>query len=221
MQSGIYKITSPNGKIYIGQSKNIKNRIKYYSTYNCKGQIKIYLSLIKYGFENHKFEIVELCEEIKLNELESFYINKFDTFDTLHGLNLTSGGDVVKCSKETSLKRSNSLKGRVFTQEWKDKIGEKSKGRMIGFKHSEETKRKLKLVYHPKGRIPKNKGICMSLEDKKIRHRLNNVVYRINLKLINYGIDKLSIKPNTSVEDIKQLICSYKEKIKIFQQNRT
>ena len=34
---GIYKITNPSGKIYIGQSINIENRKKIYSKSICKG----------------------------------------------------------------------------------------------------------------------------------------------------------------------------------------
>ena len=38
---GIYKITSPSGKIYIGQSINIKSRWKYYEKLRCNKQFKI------------------------------------------------------------------------------------------------------------------------------------------------------------------------------------
>ena len=37
----IYSITSPNGKIYIGQTWNFKKRIKYYKSYSCTNQIKL------------------------------------------------------------------------------------------------------------------------------------------------------------------------------------
>ena len=37
---GIYKITSPSNKIYIGQSININNRIVHYRNYICKDQRK-------------------------------------------------------------------------------------------------------------------------------------------------------------------------------------
>ena len=37
---GIYKITSPTGKIYIGQSANIKSRITNYKNARCKCQQK-------------------------------------------------------------------------------------------------------------------------------------------------------------------------------------
>jgi group I intron endonuclease len=60
---GIYKITSPSGKIYIGQSTNIENRFNSYRILDCKKQIKLYNSLKKYGWDNHIKEIVEECTE--------------------------------------------------------------------------------------------------------------------------------------------------------------
>jgi len=33
---GIYKITSPSNKVYIGQSINIEKRFKSYKRYDCK-----------------------------------------------------------------------------------------------------------------------------------------------------------------------------------------
>ena len=46
---GIYKITSPTKKIYIGQSINIEYRIESYKKLiRCKKQIKLYNSLKKY-----------------------------------------------------------------------------------------------------------------------------------------------------------------------------
>lgn len=42
---GIYKITSPLGKVYIGQSHDINNRFKYYFSMRCSGQKHLYNSL--------------------------------------------------------------------------------------------------------------------------------------------------------------------------------
>ena len=64
---GIYKITSPNNRIYIGQSRNIKRLLYRYSRLECKEQPILYRSLLKYGIENHIFEIIEECELDKLN----------------------------------------------------------------------------------------------------------------------------------------------------------
>jgi group I intron endonuclease len=180
---GIYKITSPSGKIYIGQSVNVFKRKRYYETENCSGQRKLYASIKKYGFANHKFEIICECDRDELNDREFYYISLYQTWNTPLGLNLQSGGDVIKESDETRLKRSKSLKGRVFSQEWKDKIGLKSKGRMIGFKHSEETRIKLRRKRakwknpHPK------KGTGISKEEAKLRHRESNKKYRLKIKL--------------------------------------
>jgi hypothetical protein len=57
----VYMITSPTGRIYIGSTKNIQNRIKSYRTLNCKNQVKLYNSLLKYGWENHIFEVIMEC----------------------------------------------------------------------------------------------------------------------------------------------------------------
>ena len=67
---GIYKITSPSGKIYIRQSVCIKSRWASYRVLNCKGQPKLYRSLNKHGVKNHVFEVIEECKIIELNERE-------------------------------------------------------------------------------------------------------------------------------------------------------
>jgi len=46
--SGIYKITSPTGKIYVGEAKDLRIRCEYYLTPNrIKKQRAIYNSIIK------------------------------------------------------------------------------------------------------------------------------------------------------------------------------
>ena len=123
---GIYKIVSPSGKIYIGQSVNIKQRISFYKNYKCEKQRKLYSSLKKYGWDNHKFEILCLCEISKLNNLEKHYINLYKTFDTVHGLNLMSGGDGCRHSKETILK----FKNRIVSDKTKKILSESRKGKV-------------------------------------------------------------------------------------------
>lgn len=106
---GIYKITNPSGKIYIGKTSDYKKRLKYYYKLNCKQQVKIYNSLKKHGPENHIFEIIEECSIEQLNEREIYWINEFKSVET--GLNLTYGGDGGNLSKESKeLKRLNSMK---------------------------------------------------------------------------------------------------------------
>jgi group I intron endonuclease len=74
---GIYKITSPTNKVYIGQSINIERRHKEYFYKQCKQQPQLYNSLNKYGFNSHNIEILEECILEKLNERENFYKSQF------------------------------------------------------------------------------------------------------------------------------------------------
>jgi group I intron endonuclease len=70
---GIYKITSPSGKIYIGQSTNIPEREKHYKKKKCIKQPKIFNSLNKHGWDKHIFEIIEECHIDKLDEREIYW----------------------------------------------------------------------------------------------------------------------------------------------------
>lgn len=98
---GIYKITNPNGKIYIGQSINIHKRWLSYKGIRCKTQIKLLNSLKKYGVDNHKFEILQECLPEELNKLEKYYVDLYQTFNCDNGLNLKDGGgNYVKLSDE-------------------------------------------------------------------------------------------------------------------------
>jgi len=123
---GIYKITSPSKKIYIGQSGDIRKRFTYYKALSCKGQTCLYHSFLKYGVDKHKFEIIHVCDPFQLNELEKYYVDLFQCFNQKYGLNLRDGG---------------GSSGR-HSDETRTKIGLKSKGR----KHSEETKHKIMLA---------------------------------------------------------------------------
>jgi group I intron endonuclease len=70
---GIYKIISPTNKPYIGQSINIKKRFGQYKRFDCKNQNKLYNSLVKYGWDAHKKDILEECSIEQLNERETYW----------------------------------------------------------------------------------------------------------------------------------------------------
>lgn len=110
----IYKITSPTGRIYIGQSRNYENRIIAYKKLRCLKQRRLYHSLKKHGVENHIFEIIHLCKEEELNYWENYYIKLFDTFNTNNGLNLKEGGLNEKISEESKKRISESKKNKNF-----------------------------------------------------------------------------------------------------------
>jgi group I intron endonuclease len=158
---GIYKITSPSNKVYIGQSVNILNRKASYKRQDCKKQAKLYMSLLKYGFDKHSFDILCLCDKSELNEKEKSYILEYDSF--LNGLNLTSGGescnvrsDETRMKMSLAQKRNTKSKGHKHTEESKKLMSENRKGKVIsetgrknmslvqiGKKMSDETKQKI------------------------------------------------------------------------------
>lgn len=95
---GIYKIENlVNGKVYIGQSINILARWsdhKYKLENNLHENSYLQNSWNKYGAENFKFQIVELCSKDNLNTKECEWIKKYDSFK--NGYNLTGGGSGVR-----------------------------------------------------------------------------------------------------------------------------
>jgi len=109
---GIYKITSPSGRIYIGQSSNLKYRLRDYYKLRSKSkkQIILYNSFLKYGVENHQFDIIEYCSIDELNCSERFWQDEFDVLNG--GLNciLTSCEDKkAQMSEETKKKISIAI----------------------------------------------------------------------------------------------------------------
>lgn len=132
--SGIYKITSPSGRVYIGQAIDIELRLYIaYKQVNCKQQQLIYNSIIKHGKENHLFEIIHIVSNIEiakdelikvLNGLEESYIIEFKSFvdDCENGLNLSRGGHNKSHSIQSKKKISEANKGKIVKPETREKI---------------------------------------------------------------------------------------------------
>jgi len=110
---GIYKITNPHGEVYIGQSINIERRFQEYKKLRCREQRLIFESLAKYGWLNHKFEILEKCDN--LNEREQYWINKFDS--NINGLNQIGVNNRINFVYPTSAKISKS---KTMKNLWKE-----------------------------------------------------------------------------------------------------
>ena len=163
MSIGIYKITSPKGKIYIGQSVNIELRLKKYKNSGAIQQPKLNHSFNKYGFSSHVVEIIEICRESDLNDRECFYIKKFDTFQTDIGMNCRSGGSFGRHSeysnelnrqahlgrkhKPETLKRYRELSDKKKGVKRDPEIGNKISAKKIGVKFSDMHKENLKASF--------------------------------------------------------------------------
>lgn len=124
--SGIYKITCiKTNKSYIGQAINIRKRIMRHRSISLskeKLDLKFYKAIRKYGLDNFIVEILiklniksKLKLKEKLNELEIFFINKYNSYN--HGYNSTPGGDSgrlgYKHNKNTIDKMRKSAKNRI------------------------------------------------------------------------------------------------------------
>ena len=150
--TGIYKIENLiNRKVYIGKSKDVDLRIKQHLEKLILNKHKnkhLQNAWNKYSEENFKFEIIEECDENKLNEREIYWIAIFKN----NSYNLTSGGDGGDTfskrdfiSKEiTRSKLSNTQKNRLkkgISNETRLKMASSKFGNTwnIGRKHTQES----------------------------------------------------------------------------------
>lgn len=127
-----------NGKRYVGQTKDFSKRE---SAWKCIkwGYANQLLTedRNKYGLDNFKTEILEECDDSKLDELERYYIEKFNTIFP-NGYNDNEGGSIsFHHSEKTKRKIGESGKGKhldrkgiKLTDEHKQKISKSLKGKI-------------------------------------------------------------------------------------------
>lgn len=115
---GIYKITNPKGKVYIGQTIDYARRLRHYKLLKCQEQPRVYNSLVKYGVESHKFQLIKECSKDELTKWERHFQEMYNSVG-INGLNCIlvatddfSGGH----SEESKKKISDKLKGRKANQ---------------------------------------------------------------------------------------------------------
>jgi group I intron endonuclease len=131
--SGIYKITNlVNNKIYIGQSRHVKQRITGHFNKlkrNCHNNIYLQRSFNKYGIDNFKFEILCYCDISELSKNESFYIKQYASFNRKIGYNLTedSHTHIIKTRKLIGFKnREILLKNNIIKKQNARKVNQYS-----------------------------------------------------------------------------------------------
>lgn len=185
----IYRLTNKiNGKMYHGQTtkEDINKRWSEYKGIRCYNQPKLYRALKKHGPENFLFEVINTSpqNQQQLDNLETFYIRKYDSMNNGYNCNEGGAGRGHVC-EETKRKLSISNKGennpnfgQPMSEEQKRKISEAKKGSknaMFGKPSarrgcvlSEETKRKMSESIKRKLADPKYKlGKVVSEETKR------------------------------------------------------
>ena len=152
----IYKITNPNGKVYIGKSSNWINRYSNYKYFKTAKQVHkqriLYSSLLKYGFKSHKVEVIErftsdsnYCSGKEMFWIKS-YMSNVCKYPEMNGMNLTDGGEGNlgwKRPRHSVEEIREKNKGKKRSQEFKDNMSQKMKGnkncfgRILSEKHKE------------------------------------------------------------------------------------
>jgi group I intron endonuclease len=211
-----------NGKKYVGQSVNLKKRIKDHERNYIKKRFEetlcgesyaLWGAIKKYGRENFKVSILEICTTDVIDEREIYWISFLKSHVTQNGYNIQFGGGNtnrgITFSKEHRLKISVATKGnknpffgKTVSPENRKIISEANKGKVL----SEEHKLKLlkSVLGKKKSKSHKNK-ISKALSGKKRKNstsvyigvvkKLNSWVSQIHLnkKQIHIGSSKTEI----------------------------
>jgi group I intron endonuclease len=217
---GIYKITSPSGKVYIGQTTNFIKRKNYYKNGAKPYQIRIHNSLQKYGYDAHSIVLIEQCSVDNLNEIERYWQDFYDVIGK-NGLNcrLTATNDKSGFLSESSKNKLSIAKKKVVIDgKWREKFAYDWSGK----NHSEETKRKMsesakgkKKTAEHISKLPQNQKGYKSKprsEEFKLNQKLYNgkskIVYQYdkNDNLINQFISAAEAKRQTGVKTINSVV---------------
>jgi group I intron endonuclease len=158
-EPGIYIITNLiNGKVYVGESMNIKHRIYEYTNNVFNRPIKY--GIRKHGLDNFDIQVEYLPYFTKedLLLLEEELIKRFDSRNKNKGYNI--------CVKGTD----NT--GRVLTQEHKDKIGDGNRNKIV----SQETKDRMSAY---QSNMPDSHKQLISEGKKKKKHKHSEATKKI------------------------------------------
>ena len=150
--SAIYKWENTiNGKVYIGQSRDIYVRFKVYK----RGIFNDYMAraINKYGLEAFNIEIIERDIPFdKLNEREQYWMDYYQSYKKEFGYNICpEAGSIrgLKYCEEVQQKKSHALTGRRgaetsffghhHTPEARQRISETHKGVPTGRQYQRAT----------------------------------------------------------------------------------
>lgn len=226
----VYKHVAPNGKVYIGITRqDVKRRWgKNGERYKC--QEKFYNAIQKYGWENIKHIILYKnlnFEDACKKEME--LIAKYKSNTKTYGYNVDNGGRCQETfSEETKKKISEARKGKKHTLETRKKISMALKGKKrteehrqhlsqslkgiqtrLGAKLSEETKRKISEAHKEyykrvNGEVYwKGKHHTQEAKEKIRQSHLGKQNKKLYKKIIQKDIDGKIIKEYESIIQAK------------------
>lgn len=140
----IYKITSPSGKVYIGQTWDLGHR---YRAGISKNQLLLFRSYEKHGEAAHQCEIImqfdATATQQDLDEWEIYYMKKHQ-LEGVELLNIRDGGSRGKAGESTKIKISeNKRQWHLDNPERSKKVVTAASLANTGSKRSGETKNKI------------------------------------------------------------------------------
>lgn len=142
---GVYQIRNRvNGKLYIGSSANLKDRLKDhlgYLTRNKHSNPKLQHSFNKYGVDNFIFEIIEFCKKDEQFILEQYWIDYFIGENCFNINPVASNppnckGKKFIRSKEHCKHLSDALKIKCQDPEFRKKMSEVRMGKHTGLENA-------------------------------------------------------------------------------------
>lgn len=127
MTVGIYKLTNlSNGKIYIGQSVNVEDRI-YKHKMALKGNYHkndhLQKAWNKYGEDSFLFELIKSCKIRYLDRFEKLYIRIHKSMNVKYGYNNDTGGNLNKTLAPQTIEKLSAPRASVAganNPSWKD-----------------------------------------------------------------------------------------------------
>lgn len=178
----IYKLTSPSGKKYIGQTKNLKARLRGHRWPSKKNNLLIAQEVKLFGFKLFEVEVLWYCEDSsEADELEISYIKKFNTL-TPFGLNAMPGGKKSEVPEMVRRKISDVCTGRDFSEEHRKNLSIAAKKRIyddgIRKKFSDSHKGTTLSEKHKENISNGLKGRPVSLETRKKIAESNRITYQ-------------------------------------------
>lgn len=154
---GIYKITNPDKKVYIGRSQNVFKRFRCYKSTGGKGQPNLYESFSKHGIENHIFEVICECEIIDLKSFEIYFIIKYNSIED--GLNRSGNyeffnpnnipdeisinycsSNMIKREEKLIIRKCKKIDGKVRSIICTDSQYKEIRSFLIKIRHRDKTK---------------------------------------------------------------------------------
>ena len=113
----IYKLTFPDGKSYVGQTKDLCDRVKLYiRNYEQGKQTGVHRIISEFGLDEIEIEVLcrivnlpEVEERLCLNILEIHYIKELGTLSP-NGYNTSYGGEIFGIQPELFAYGSDAVK---------------------------------------------------------------------------------------------------------------